>query len=99
MGCRYPGGGAGVEMVIAPLRNLPPSVLTHSDGHQNRYSYKRAVRILLECFLVFIVVTDASACESCPVTDKEKGRPVGDSFNKYVQWFLNANPTLQCTKG
>ena len=48
---------------------------------------------------LLLVVTDASVCESCPVSDKEKGRPVGDSFSKYVQWFLNANPSLQCTKG
>ncbi|GFR76672.1 niemann-Pick C1 protein, partial [Elysia marginata] len=39
------------------------------------------------------------SCVPCRLHDIQKGRPVGDSFNKYAPWFLKDNPNINCAKG
>ncbi|CAG5118106.1 unnamed protein product, partial [Candidula unifasciata] len=38
-------------------------------------------------------------CSACPLTQLDSGRPVGDTFNKYLPWFLSDIPGTKCSKG
>lgn len=39
------------------------------------------------------------SCVPCELHDLQKGRPVGESFDKYAPWFLKDNPNINCAKG
>ncbi|GFO29709.1 niemann-pick c1 protein [Plakobranchus ocellatus] len=39
------------------------------------------------------------SCVPCKLKDTMKGRPVGQTFDKYALWFLKDNPNINCAKG
>ncbi|BFZ11392.1 hypothetical protein BsWGS_14432 [Bradybaena similaris] len=41
---------------------------------------------------------NCAACELSQI-DSDSGRPVNDTFNKYLSWFLNDIPGEKCSKG
>ncbi|XP_059177253.1 NPC intracellular cholesterol transporter 1-like isoform X2 [Physella acuta] len=40
-----------------------------------------------------------ASCIPCPLDHTEKGRPVNETFDKYIAWFLKDNPGIKCGKG
>ncbi|XP_074656980.1 NPC intracellular cholesterol transporter 1-like [Tubulanus polymorphus] len=40
----------------------------------------------------------SQVCHKCDIS-RVQNRPVGDSFMKYIPWFLQDNPGVACTKG
>ncbi|BFZ21461.1 hypothetical protein BsWGS_24500 [Bradybaena similaris] len=38
-------------------------------------------------------------CIDCPLNETQRGRPIDETFDTYLPWFLKDNPGIKCGKG